>query len=191
MRAISVLVCLLVISSFSVVSTAGQTGSKRAKKPAVRKIDPQIIAAEKAWPGFVRDLGTAFTSDDRQTLRKMMTKDVSCGTGPDGNWIEVVNDDDGDTRDECLANWKTEHFLSHFGENVQTSSLLKFLSQKPCRMRKSEWRKGTYVRSICLPIDRGKVCSNDGYCLTDGFGSEFVFSNGQWFLADFGSHEVE
>ena len=70
MRAISVLVCLLVISGFSVVSTAGQTGSKRAKTPAVRKIDPQIVAAEKAWPGFIRDLRAAFTNDDRQTLGK-------------------------------------------------------------------------------------------------------------------------
>ncbi len=179
MRMICFGVCVFFVVSLSVIPTMPQSrSSKRTSKPSAKKIDPQIVAAERAWPTFIRSLRQAFSDRNFDALRNMMIKEVSCGWNHStGHWIWQEN---RDTRDACIANWQKPR------EDPEWNTIVRLLSTSPCKIEKDAWfNKPKYSRRIGGEDPR-KSCGLQG-----AFGGEFVFQNGRWLLADLGDHEGE
>jgi len=72
-------VCLMVVLlGFSALPAIGQTKSKPTKHRVVKKVDPLIAEAEKAWASFWPNFKTAIKTRDLDSLKPMVSKDYRC-----------------------------------------------------------------------------------------------------------------
>ena len=63
--------CLLLLLTFSADLTNGQTRTKRTSKPVVKRIDSQLLEAEKTWPAFWISFKKAIAARDKEIVKLM------------------------------------------------------------------------------------------------------------------------
>lgn len=75
-----VCLCFFVLAAAGVAYSQGATqGRKNTRKPVVRKIDPQIAEAEKAWIPFWKSFTEAIRKRDKESLKTMISVDYDEG----------------------------------------------------------------------------------------------------------------
>ncbi len=105
----------------------------------------------------------------------MTVRDVDCN-------CEDLNND-GDLRDECLADWKKS--AENNKSEVEWKDFKKTLSGIVCKLFKERSYDGYEFMRVVIE-------SNSYGCEVDGpLKAGFGFIKGSWYLAGFGSYEVE
>jgi hypothetical protein len=109
------------LCSISFAYGQGGRGRTIKKKPVVKKIDPQIAKAEKAWIPFWANFSQTVKNRDYEILKTMMIKGIDC-------WIGNAYGDT-DLRNACISDWKKSSETNE--SKVEWKDWLKLLSTKP------------------------------------------------------------
>ncbi|CAN5578235.1 hypothetical protein BH10ACI1_BH10ACI1_08670 [soil metagenome] len=73
-----VCLCVILLCSISFAFAQGGRGrTRQTKKPVVKKIDPQIAEAEKAWIPFWKEFTVEIKNRDKESLKMMIAEDYN------------------------------------------------------------------------------------------------------------------
>ena len=160
-----VCLCVILLCSISFAFAQGGRGRTTKKKPVVKKIDPQIAEAEKAWVVFWKNFKMSIKNRNINSFLEMMSEeyDVSGEYDRDGNCKGISN--------------KKEAFLCVFKKNNDWWELIDWVLSKEVRIYKIRKEEEKIVRWIEVGNSEVSQSANFAY-----------EPNGKWYFVSYGSH---
>jgi hypothetical protein len=156
--------CLILLCSVSFVFVQISKGQTRRKRPAVKKLDPQIAEAEKSWKIFFPKFQKAVKTRNYDLVKEMLVENIFCGV--------KENYDDSfegkDLRDVCINYWREE------SEDLKWKDLEVVLFRFVQPIEKYD----RIVRDVSL----AKIIDN---CSSNDVFAGFVFHQNTWYLEKF------
>ncbi|HMS41691.1 MAG TPA: hypothetical protein PKE69_15780 [Pyrinomonadaceae bacterium] len=169
-----VCLCVILLCSVSFAFAQGGRGRTTKKKPVVKKIDPQIAEAEKAWTPFYEKFLEVVKNREREGLKKLLSVDFN-----DINW-------DASEEDFNVYYWEVFERMKKVSRLLRKGELISgvgAINTTSSRIVSDKWYDGK-DKSACQ--DSKNDNDNCGWKI-----AIFEYRNGKWLLAAFTFCECE